>query len=98
MKRTSQKYWLVFHSRADEAVSAEEKHGHFFKSIKNLELPWGLGKRPIPSCPEFKAGVCAISGMTKYFGEGVSRAMLAYRYRRNLPDDGLSDDSLCINV
>ncbi len=92
----AQRYWLVLHSRADESVSVEQRHAHFFEGIKGIPEPWGLGDRPVPPVPKFKGGSSASLGLTKFFGDGVHRAMMSYRYRRMLSDDGLSDDLLNI--
>jgi hypothetical protein len=92
----AQRYWLVLHARADEAVSVEQKHARFFGGIKGVPEPWGLGDRPAPPAPKFKGGSSASVGMTKFFGGGVHRAMMSYRYRRLLSDEGLSDDLLNI--
>jgi hypothetical protein len=35
--------------------------------------------------------------LTKFFGDGVKRAMITYSYRRNLRDDGYCDDCLRID-
>ncbi|MFO0881258.1 MAG: hypothetical protein U0840_28375 [Gemmataceae bacterium] len=96
MTSKAQRYWLVFHSRADESISVDQKHVRFFKGIQELPTPWGLGERPVPPIPKFKGGSSASVGLTKFFGDGVHRAMLSYRYRRMLSDDGLSDDLLNI--
>lgn len=96
MKSKKQRYWLVFHSRAVEAVSAEEKHNRFFESIKGLPVPWGLGDRPAPPAPDFRRSSSAAIGLTKFFGDGVHRAMMTYVYRRLLEDRGSSDDLLNI--
>jgi len=92
----TQKYWLVLHSRADESVGVEQRHARFFRGIEGIPEPWGLGDRPVPPIPKFKGGSSASLGLTKFFGDGVHRAMLSYRYRRMLDDDGLSDDLLNI--
>jgi hypothetical protein len=96
MKSKKQRYWLVLHARIDEAVSAEQRHARFFEGIKDIPEPWGLGERPVPPVPDFKRSSSAVIGLTKFFGDGVHRAMLNYRYRRLLRDDGLSDDLLNI--
>jgi hypothetical protein len=96
MKAKKQKYWLVVHARADEAVSAEEKHARFFEGIKDVPPPWGLGDRPAPPTPQFGRMSLASISLTRFFGDGVQRAMLSYVYRRWLRDDGLSDDALNI--
>src|SRR5690242_18544509 len=95
MTRKKQTFWLVFHARADEAVSVEQRHTRFFEVIKELAAPWGLGDRPVPPIPKFK-GASVVLGMTKFFGDGVHRAMMSYRYRRLLSDEGLCDDALNI--
>jgi hypothetical protein len=92
--KTKQKLWLVLHSRADEAISAEEKHRRFFEGLGQLPAPWGSAGRPIPPCPSFGHSSSAVVSLTKYFG--VQRALLSYRYRRLLTDDHLSDDLLSI--
>jgi hypothetical protein len=92
-----QRYWLVFHARADESVSVEQKHSCFFKGIRDIPGQWGLsGDRPVPPIPKFKGGSSASVSLTKFFGEGIHRAMLSYVYRRLLSDSGLSDDLLNI--
>jgi hypothetical protein len=93
MKAKKQTYWLVFHARTDEAVSVEKRHTRFFEGINELPAPWGLGDRPVPPIPKFK-GASVVLGMTKFFGNGVQRAMISYRYRRMLSDEGLCDDAL----
>jgi hypothetical protein len=95
MKGKATKYWLVLHSRPDVSVSAEQKHARFFESIKELAEPWGFGEKPVPPPPEFR-GASAVIGLTKFFGDGVSRAMVSYRHRSILSDDGFSDDLLNI--
>lgn len=97
MKKKKQRYCLVFHARVNEAVSAEQRHTCFFEGIKNAPVPWGLGNRPVPPSPDFGRGSSACIGLTKFFGDGVKRAMLTYRYRRMLSDDGYSDDCLTID-
>jgi hypothetical protein len=96
MKSNKQRYWLVLHSRADESVSAVEKHTRFFESIKDIPAPWGLGDRPPPTAPDFGRLSSASIGLTKFFGDGVHRAMITYVYRRLLKDRGSSDDLLNI--
>jgi hypothetical protein len=86
----------MFHARVDEAVSAEQRHARFFEGIKEIPVPWGLGDRPVPPTPEFRRRSVAAIGLTKFFGIGVKRAMITYRYRRLLSDDGYSDDGLII--
>jgi hypothetical protein len=97
MKKKKQRYCLVFHARVNEAVSAEQRHTRFFEGIKDLPVPWGLGDRAVPPSPDFGRGSSAAIGLTKFFGDGVKRAMLTYRYRRMLTDDGYSDDRLIID-
>src|SRR5689334_1909715 len=102
MKKRIQRYCLSFSARVDEAVSAEEKHSRFFEGIRELPVPWGLGDRPIPlirdfGCPVSKGISSASIGLTKFFGDGVKRAMMTYWYRRNLRDDGSCDDRLIID-
>src|SRR5215472_17387612 len=97
MKKKKQRYCLVFHARVDEAVGAEQRHARFFEGIKAIPPPWGLGDRPAPPAPEFGRLSSATIGLTKFFGDGVKRAMLTYRYRRMLSDDGNSDDGLIID-
>jgi len=92
-----QRYCLAFHARADETISAPEKHVRFFEGIKELPIPWGLAGRPAPPCPEFGRRPVAAFSLTKFFGDGVKRAMLTYKYRRLLSDDGYSDDRLLID-
>jgi hypothetical protein len=95
MRPKKQTYWLVFHARADEAVSVEQRHARFFEGIKGLPVPWGLGERPVPPIPEFK-GASVVFSMSKFFGDGVRRAQMTYVYRRMLEDRGSSDDLLNI--
>jgi hypothetical protein len=97
MKKKKQRYCLVFHARVDEAVGAEQRHARFFGGIKDIPPPWGLGDRPAPPAPDFGRSSRANIGLTKFFGEGVKSAMLSYRYRRMLSDDGYSDDGLTID-
>ena len=97
MKKKKQRYCLVFHARVDEAVGAEQRHTRFFEGIKDIPPPWGLGDRPTPPAPDFGRSSSAAIGLTKFFGDGVKRAMLTYRYRRMLSDDGYSDDRLIID-
>ncbi len=95
--KKKQRYCLMFHARVDEAVSAEQRHARFFEGIKGIPVPWGLGDRPAPPAPDFGRSSSAAIGLTKFFGDGVKRAMLTYRYRRMLSDDGYSDDGLIID-
>lgn len=97
MKKNKRRYCLTIHARVDEAFSAEQRHARFFDGIKELPLPWGLGDRPTPPIPDFGRGSSAAIDLTKFFGDGVKRAMLTYRYRRMLSDDGYSDDGLIID-
>lgn len=102
MKKKKQRYCLKFHARVDEAVSAEQRHARFFEGIKALPVPWGLGDRPVPPIRDFGSpsspSISSASiGLTKFFGDGVKRAMITYWYRRNLRDDGYSDDRLIID-
>lgn len=90
------KYWLVLHSRADASVDPETKHASFFERIRELPGQWGGSEMPVPPMPRFKGGSSASTNLTKYLGRGIHRAMVTYRYRRMLSDDGLSDDLLNI--
>lgn len=90
------KYWLVLHSRADVSVAPETKHSSFFERIRELPGQWGGSDLPVPPMPRFKGGSSASTSLTKFFGQGIHRAMVTYRYRRMLSDDGLSDDLLNI--
>ncbi len=94
--KKKQPYWLVFHARPNEAIPAQQKHNLFFERIKALPAPWGLGDRPVPPAPQLKRMDCGVIGLTKFFGDGVKRAMLSYEQRRNLQDKGSSDDLLNI--
>jgi hypothetical protein len=94
MNKKKQKYWLVLHSRADETIAAEQKHSRFFERLGALPAPWGSAGRPAPPVPSFGRSSSAVISLTKYFGGGVQRAVLSYRYRRLLNDDHLSDDLL----
>lgn len=96
MKNKKRRYWLVFHSRADVAISAAEKYEKFFEQIKDIPVPWGPGKRPIPPAPKFGRLSSASVALTKFFGDGVKRATMTFVYRRLLEDKGSSDDLLTI--
>lgn len=96
--KKKQRFCLAFRARVNEAIGAEQVHARFFASIKDTPLPWGLGDRPVPLAPEFGRLSSASIGLNKFFGDCVKRAMLIYRYRRMLSDDGTSDDSLIIDI
>ncbi len=102
MKKKRQRYCLMIHARVDEAVSAQEKHARFFEGIKGLPAPWGPGDRPVPpirdfGCPNSPSISSGSIALTKFFGDGVKRAMILYSYRRMLKDDGYSDDGLILD-
>lgn len=92
------KYVLLLHSRPSPDVSAEEKHATFFRGIKELGEPWGAGSRVMPRAPAFNGNVGAVGDMRGYFGEGVRKAQVMYRYRRSLDDTGLCDDRLTLVI
>jgi hypothetical protein len=101
MKNKKQRYCLMIHARVDEAVSAQEKHARFFEGIKGLPAPWGPGDRPVPpirdfGCPTSPSISSASIALTKFFGNGIKRAMILYSYRWMLKDDGSCDDRLII--
>ena len=98
MKNNKQRYCLVFHSRASEAISAEEKQAHFFHTIRDIPVPWGLGDRSPPPAPKFGSYSSAVTSLTKFLDNGVKRAMMTFVYRRLLEDKGSSDDGLMITL
>jgi len=96
METNAQRYWLEFASRASLKVSVEAKHSAFFEGIRHLPEPWGLGSRPIPPVPDFGGDIDAIYSLKEILGDIVCESHVAYRYRRNLSDDGYSDDDINI--
>jgi hypothetical protein len=91
-----QHYWLQVASRAEKETSVERKHALFFENIKGLAEPWGLGVRPVPSVPQFKGDVVAVSNLRGFFGRGVRKAQLLYPYREDFADRSTSDDRLTV--
>ncbi len=96
MSKDNRRIWLVLHSRAEESDPVERKHARFFEGCESLPAPWGPGGRPYPPVPPFLGGSTAILSWTKYLGGIARRALISYRYRRLLRDDGLSDDLVTI--
>jgi hypothetical protein len=87
------KFILNIRSRPDPDDSIPKKHKRFFTGIRKLSAPWGPATADCPQARDPGNNYLSVVNLSKVLGPGI-KGSLNYHTRKELTDEGMSDDWL----